>query len=46
VFAPDVTLQGTKLLTSEQFDLAPKIAAFIEMRLGRRDFPYIVRMKK
>ncbi len=45
VFAPDVTLQGTQLLTSEQFGLAPRIAAFVEMRLGRRDFPYTVRKK-
>lgn len=45
VFAPDVTLQGTKLLTNEQFELAPKIAAFVEMRLGRKDFPYTVRKK-
>jgi hypothetical protein len=45
LFAPDVTLQGTKLLTSAEFQLAPKIAAFVEMRLGRRDFPYTVRKK-
>ena len=45
VFAPDVTLQGTELLTSEEFGLAPKIADFIEMRLGRRTFPYTVRQK-
>jgi pimeloyl-ACP methyl ester carboxylesterase len=45
VFAPDVTLQGTKLLTNEQFGLAPKIAAFVEMRLGTKDFPYTVRKK-
>jgi pimeloyl-ACP methyl ester carboxylesterase len=45
VFAPDVTLQGTKLLTNEQFELAPKIVAFVEMRLGRKDFPYTVRKK-
>ena len=46
VFAPEVTLQGSKLLTSEEFGLAPKIAAFIELRLGRRDYPHSVRLHR
>jgi pimeloyl-ACP methyl ester carboxylesterase len=45
LYAPNVTLQGSKLLTSAEFRLKPKIAAFVEMRLGRRDFPYTVRKK-
>jgi pimeloyl-ACP methyl ester carboxylesterase len=45
VFAPDVTLQGSQLLTSEEFGLAPEIALFIEKRLGRKDFPYTVRVR-
>jgi pimeloyl-ACP methyl ester carboxylesterase len=43
VFAPQTPRQGSELLTSPDFDLAPKIAEFIEMRLGRRSYPHIVR---
>jgi pimeloyl-ACP methyl ester carboxylesterase len=45
VFAPETRLQGTELLTSREFDLAPKIVSFIEARLGRIDFPYVPRKK-
>jgi pimeloyl-ACP methyl ester carboxylesterase len=44
-FAPNTPRQGTELLTSEEFGQAPRIAGFIEMRLGRRDFPHVVRLK-
>lgn len=43
VFAPQTRRQGSELLTSPEFDLAQKIAEFIEMRLGRRDYPHFVR---
>jgi pimeloyl-ACP methyl ester carboxylesterase len=43
VYAPKTNLQGTKLLTSQAFDLGPKIFKFIESRLGRQAFPYSVR---
>jgi pimeloyl-ACP methyl ester carboxylesterase len=42
-YAPGTTRQGTKLLTSAEFGLASNIAAFIELRLGRKDFPYVPR---
>ncbi|HYO25355.1 MAG TPA: alpha/beta fold hydrolase, partial [Lacipirellulaceae bacterium] len=43
VFAPATPRQGSDLLTAPGFELAPRIAVFIEKRLGRHDFPYIVR---
>lgn len=45
VFAPQTQLQGTELLTSEEFGLAPRITGFIEMRLGRIDYPHVVRKR-
>jgi pimeloyl-ACP methyl ester carboxylesterase len=43
VYAPETNLQGTKLLTSDAFDIGPKIFSFLEARLGRQAFPYSVR---
>ena len=37
------TLQGTELLTKQQFDLAPLVDIFIERRLGSKDFQWINR---
>ena len=45
VFAPNTPRQGTELLTREEFAQLPRIAGFVEMRLGRRDFPHVVRLK-
>jgi pimeloyl-ACP methyl ester carboxylesterase len=45
VFAPQTQLQGTELLTSEEFGLAPRIAGFIEVRLGRINYPHFVRKR-
>jgi pimeloyl-ACP methyl ester carboxylesterase len=45
VFAPQTPRQGTELLTTEDFGLAPRIAGFIEMRLGRHDYPHVVRKR-
>jgi pimeloyl-ACP methyl ester carboxylesterase len=45
VFAPQTQRQGTELLTSEEFGLAPRIAGFIELRLGRIDYPHVVRKR-
>jgi hypothetical protein len=44
-FAPETRLQGTELLNSRAFALAPKIVNFIEARLGRVDYPYVPRKK-
>ncbi len=43
VYAPGTQRQGTELLTAAEFNLAPKIVGFVEMRLGRVDFPFVVR---
>jgi pimeloyl-ACP methyl ester carboxylesterase len=45
VYDPDTMLQGTKLLNSREFDMGPKIAAFIEARLGSSTFPWIQRKR-
>lgn len=44
VFAPTTPRQGTELLTVEEFGQAPRIAGFIEMRLGRKDYPHFNRV--
>jgi pimeloyl-ACP methyl ester carboxylesterase len=44
-FAPQTQRQGTELLTSEEFGLAPRISGFIELRLGRFDYPHVVRKR-
>jgi pimeloyl-ACP methyl ester carboxylesterase len=43
VYKPETQLQGTKLL--KEFGLGPRIASFIEARLGSKDFPYLQRKK-
>jgi pimeloyl-ACP methyl ester carboxylesterase len=43
VFAPQTQMQGTELLTTAEFGLGPRIAEFIELRLGRHDYPHYVR---
>lgn len=43
LFAPQTSLQGTRLLTSREFSLAPRIAEFIELRVGAKAFPYLKR---
>jgi len=45
VYPAATNLQGTKLLTSRAFDMGPKLANFIELRLARKDFPYLQRKK-
>jgi pimeloyl-ACP methyl ester carboxylesterase len=45
VFSPPTTRQGTDLLTTEDLELGPRIAEFIELRLGRFDYPHIVRKR-
>lgn len=45
VFAPATQRQGSDLLNSEEFALAPRIVEFIEMRLGRIDYPFTVRKR-
>jgi pimeloyl-ACP methyl ester carboxylesterase len=45
VYDPDTRLQGTKLLNSREFAMGPKIAAFIEARLGGQNFPWLQRKK-
>jgi pimeloyl-ACP methyl ester carboxylesterase len=45
LFAPDTGLQGSQLLTSREFAMAPKIIDFIEARLGRIEFPWVMRKK-
>jgi pimeloyl-ACP methyl ester carboxylesterase len=45
VYDPDTRLQGTKLLNSPQFTMGPKIANFIEARVGNRNFPWVQRKK-
>ncbi len=46
VHALPTSVQGSKLVTTPEFGQAPRIAGFIEMRLGRRDFPHLVRLKR
>jgi pimeloyl-ACP methyl ester carboxylesterase len=41
--AQDTELQGSKLLTRK--DIGPKVASFIEARLGRQSIPWIQRKK-
>jgi len=43
VYKPQTRLQGTNLL--KEFGLGPRIASFIEARLGSKDFPYVQRKK-
>ncbi len=45
VFAPQTERQGTELLTTADFGLGPRIAEFIELRLGLRDYPHVVRKR-
>lgn len=45
VDALDTTLQGTSLLAGREFDVAPRIAEFIQARLGLRELPYSQRKK-
>jgi pimeloyl-ACP methyl ester carboxylesterase len=45
-YALPTSMQGSELVTAPEFGQAPRIAAFIEMRLGRRDFPHVVRIKR
>lgn len=45
VFDPDTPLQGTKLLNSREFGMDQKVATFVELRLGRREFPWLQRKK-
>jgi pimeloyl-ACP methyl ester carboxylesterase len=45
VFSPATVLQGSDLLNSPDFALAPRIVEFVEMRLGRIDYPFIVRKR-
>jgi pimeloyl-ACP methyl ester carboxylesterase len=45
VYDPDTRLQGSKLLNSREFTMGPKIANFIEVRLGSRTFPWVQRKK-
>lgn len=45
-YALPTSVQGSELVTSPEFGQAPRIAAFLEMRLGRRDFPHVVRIKR
>ena len=43
VIAANTRLQGSELLTTRGFNLAPTIAGFIEARVGRQDMPYVRR---
>jgi pimeloyl-ACP methyl ester carboxylesterase len=45
VYAPDTMLQATKLLNSREFTMGPRIASFIEARLGNSTFPWIQRKR-
>jgi pimeloyl-ACP methyl ester carboxylesterase len=45
VYDPDTMLQGTKLLNSREFAMGPKIASFIEARLGSSTFPWVQRKR-
>jgi pimeloyl-ACP methyl ester carboxylesterase len=45
VYDPDTMLQGSKLLNSRDFDIGPKIASFIEARLGSREFAWVQRKR-
>ena len=45
VYEPDVTLQATKLLNSREFAMGPRIASFIEARLGSSAFPWLQRKR-
>jgi pimeloyl-ACP methyl ester carboxylesterase len=41
--APKTNLQGTKLLTAQEFNLGLRIAGFIEANLGRKSYPWVQR---
>jgi pimeloyl-ACP methyl ester carboxylesterase len=45
VYAPNTQRQGTELVTTPEFDLGPEIASFIELRLGRQEFPHVIRKR-
>jgi hypothetical protein len=45
VYPEDTNLQGTKLLTSRAFGIGPRLADFIELRLGSKEIPYLQRKK-
>jgi pimeloyl-ACP methyl ester carboxylesterase len=45
VYDPDTMLQATKLLNSRAFAMGPKIASFIEARLGGSAFPWVQRKR-
>jgi len=45
IFAPATQRQGSDLLNSQDFALAPRIVEFVEMRLGRIDYPFTVRKR-
>jgi pimeloyl-ACP methyl ester carboxylesterase len=45
LYSPDTLLQGTKLLNSREFGVGPKIANFIEARLGAGNFPWMQRKR-
>jgi pimeloyl-ACP methyl ester carboxylesterase len=45
VFAPATQRQGSDLLNAPEFALGPRIVEFVEMRLGRIDYPFTVRKR-